>query len=109
LTIQYLTGKTALKDTVKSYLEYGEQDSLEITNNIESLFGKVDSLNKTLEKSKAIQDWVKESDKNQEAFAIAKKIEGLIRGVGQHASGVFLFFYPVEDIVPTEFLQKKMR
>lgn len=107
LTIQYLTGKTALKDTIKSYLEYSEQDSLEITNNIESLFGKVDSLAKTLEKNKTIQEWVKESDKNQEAFAIAKKIEGLIRGVGQHASGVFLSYCPVEDIVPTELSAKE--
>ena len=107
LTIQYLTGKTALKDTIKSYLEYSEQDSLEITNNIESLFGKVDSLSKTLEKSKAIQKWIEEEDRNKEAFSIAKGIEGLIRGVGQHASGVFLSYFPVEDIVPTELSSKE--
>jgi DNA polymerase III alpha subunit len=101
LTLQYLTGKTALKDTVKSLLEYSESDALDLGGEIESIFGKVDSLDKTLEKSKKINHWVKTPD-GKLAFTVAKRIEGLLRGVGIHASGVLLSYYKIEDMLPTE-------
>lgn len=85
LTLQYLTGKMALKDTVKSYLEYSESQALEIGSEIEVLFGKVDSVQKTYEKSKKFKEWANE---NPKAFEIAKKIEGLLRTSGIHASEI---------------------
>lgn len=101
LTLQYLTGKTALKDTVKSLLEYSESEALNLGDEIESLFGKVDTLAKTQEKSKKIQEWIKTKD-GEDAFKVAQKIEGLYRAAGVHASGVLLTYYPVADILPTE-------
>jgi len=101
LTLQYLTGKTALKDTVKSLLEYSESEALDLGGEIESLFGKVDSLDKAKEKSKKLQEWAATKD-GGEAFSIALKIEGLYRAAGVHASGILLTYYPVADILPTE-------
>lgn len=99
LTLQYLTGKMALKDTVKSYLEYSEDQALEITSEIETLFGKVDSLSKTYEKKKKFKEWV---DKNKETYDIARKLEGLLRTTGQHASGVLAGYYNLNEIIPME-------
>jgi DNA polymerase III subunit alpha len=99
LTMQYLTGKMALKDTVKSYLNYNESQALELGDCVESLFGKVDSLDKTYEKSKKFKEW---ADKHQKAFKIAQKIEGLFRTTGQHASGVLVSYYNLEDIIPMQ-------
>jgi DNA polymerase-3 subunit alpha len=101
LTLQYLTGKTALKDTVKSLLEYSEQEALELGGEIESLFGKVDPLEKAKEKSKKLQEWAKTPD-GKSAFETALKIEGLFRASGVHASGILLSYYPIEDMLPTE-------
>jgi len=101
LTLQYLTGKTALKDTVKSLLEYNEQEALSISGEIESIFGKVDSLDKTYEKSAKFKEWA-DSPSNKEAYAISKQMEGLCRGAGIHASGILLTYHKIEDSIPTE-------
>jgi DNA polymerase-3 subunit alpha len=99
LTLQYLTGKMALKDTVKSYLDYNETQALEIGSEIEILFGKVDPLSKTYEKSKRFKEW---AGNNNEAFTIAQKIEGLLRTSGIHASGMLISYHKVNDILPME-------
>lgn len=99
LTLQYLTSKIALKETVKSFLEYSETEALNVTDKIESVFGKVDSLDKTTAKSKFFKEW---SEANAEAFSIAKQIESLFRTAGQHASGVLVSYYPLNDIIPME-------
>jgi DNA polymerase-3 subunit alpha len=101
LTLQYLTSKTALKDTVKSLLEYNESQALELSGEIEAIFGKVDPLDKALEKSKKMQEWVK-TDEGKEAYFVAKSIEGLFRAQGVHASGIILAYHPIADVFPTE-------
>lgn len=111
LTVQYLTGKTALKDTVKSYLEYDETTALELTTKVESLYGKVASLTASLEgekdkngktKFEIVKEVVEFEKNNKKAFAIARQLENLYRGAGQHASGMALSYYPLDDTVPME-------
>lgn len=99
LTMQFLTGKMALKDTVKSFLEYSETEALDLGDCIESVFGKVDSLEKAITKSKKLKTW---SEANPETFAIAQKLEGLFRTTGQHASGVLVSYYNLTDIIPMQ-------
>lgn len=99
LTIQYLTAKTAIKDTVKSMLEYSESEALELGFHIESLFGKVDSLEKTYEKNESFRKW---ADESLSSYKTALKIEGLQRSVGVHASGIAISYYPIKDILPEE-------
>lgn len=98
-TIQYFTAKTALKETLKSYLEYSEEESKYISDLIEVVFGKVDSIDKTLEKNKQFKEF---ADRNPDTISIVKKIEGLIRTKGVHASGMLLSYYDTDDIIPTE-------
>lgn len=104
LTVQKLTGKMALKDTMKIFLAYSEDQAMEISSNVESVFGKVDSINKTYEINEKFKQW---ADKNKECVDIAKKIENLQRGLGGvHASGVLVSYYPLVDIIPTQLSEK---
>ena len=98
-TSQYLTGKMALKDTLKSGFSYHDSDARTVTDLIESIFGKVKSLKDAYDSTPAFRDW---ADKNPEPFKIAQKIEGLYRTKGIHASGVLISFAPVETMMPME-------
>lgn len=98
-TLQYLTGKTALKETCKSFLDMSDPDARAVSDHVETLFGKVDSLDKTYEKSKPFRQWV---DDNRETFDIARGIEGLIRTSGIHASGMLVSYDPIIDIMPMQ-------
>jgi DNA polymerase-3 subunit alpha len=100
-TVQYLTSKTALKNTLKAYLEYSESDSKAITDCIEIVFGKVDSLEKTYEKNKTFQQWA-DKPENKRALEIAKKLSGLYNTFGCHASGILVSYYDLNDIMPME-------
>jgi DNA polymerase-3 subunit alpha len=107
LTLQELTGKMALKDTVKSFLEYGEAEALEISGFFESVFGKIDSIEKASGKSPVFQEWA-ENERNKEALKIARKIEGLSRSLngGVHASGTLCCYYPLQDVIPLQLSEK---
>lgn len=102
-----LTGKTALKDTLKSYLEYNEGEAKRVTDNIESLFGKVEDLDKALEHSKELQAWVAESPRHRKAYDMARAIEGLNIAKGQHPSGVLISYEPLDGNIPTELSKTK--
>lgn len=104
LTLQQLTGKMSLKETVKSYLEYDENQALNIAGNFESVFGKVDSIEDTLKKSEEFKKWAEE---NKATINLAKAIEGLTKGNGGvHASGTLVSYYPLNDVIPTELSEK---
>jgi DNA polymerase-3 subunit alpha len=98
-TSQYLTGKMALKDTLKSGFSYHDSDARTVTDLIESVFGKVKSLKDAYDSTPAFRDW---ADKNPNPFKIAQKIEGLYRTKGIHASGVLISYAPVDTMMPME-------
>lgn len=102
-----LTGKTALKDVLKTYLEYDDHDAKRITDFVLVTFGNVESLSQALERSKELQEWVSEKPENAKAFEIAKALEGLNTGKGQHPSGVFLSYEPLDGTIPVELAKTK--
>jgi len=98
-TSQYLTGKMALKDTLKSCYGYHDADARAVTDNIEAVFGKVKPLNEAYEDNKAFKSW---ADENKEKLVIGQAIEGLYRTKGIHASGLLLSRDPMIESVPME-------
>lgn len=102
-----LTGKTALKDVLKVYLGFNEVHAKSITDSIESQFGKVEDLDKALEKRKELKAWVAEDPKHQRAFDIARALEGLNMSKGQHPSGVFISYAPLDGNIPIELAKTK--
>ncbi len=111
-TLQYLTGKMALKDTLKIYCRYTETDAKMVSDLVEAKFGKVRSLHETYHgngKPKDDPDYYAGSDEfrkwadaNPKAFKIAMGIEGLIRTSGIHASGMLISYYPILDLMPMQ-------
>jgi DNA polymerase-3 subunit alpha len=97
-----LTGKMALKDAVKTYLEYGEEEAKRVSDMIEARFGKVQSLSEAKEKNDDVKAWLAQSERNREVYALAMAIEGLAVGKGQHPSGVFVCYHPLDGNIPVE-------
>lgn len=97
-----LTGKMALKDAVKTYQNYSEDDAKRVSDMIEARFGKVQGLAEAKEKNEEVIKWLGLSAANREVYAIAMAIEGLAVGKGQHPSGVFVSYHPLDGNVPTE-------
>lgn len=98
-TVQYLTGKMAVKEALKSYLEYSEEEAREVTNNIEALFGKVQTISEAYEKSPKFKEF---ADENPKVIAIARKIEGLVNAFGVHASGILISHSDIQKLIPLE-------
>lgn len=102
-----LTGKTALKDALKCYLELDEESSKHISDNVNSLFGVMESLDKAFEKSEFLKKWLASSSENKEALEIAKGIEGLNISKGQHASGIFISYGELDGNIAVELSKTK--
>jgi DNA-directed DNA polymerase III PolC len=102
-----LTGKMALKDAIKTYLEYDDSSAKHISDMVESQFGTVDSLSKAIEKNKDLAAWVAEKPENKRAFDIARQLENLNVARGQHPSGVFISYAPLDGNVPVEMSKNK--
>ncbi len=102
LTLQELTGKMAMKEAVKAYLEYDESKAMTIGGYFEAMFGKMDSIEKTYEKSKDFREWVDSEPRHKECYQIGLQIENLRKANGIHASGLAIFYNFVNDVMPRE-------
>lgn len=97
-----LTGKTALKDVLKVYLEYDETQAKHVSDNVEAQFGNVESLAKARERRKDLVVWIEQHPSHAQAFDIARGIEGLNIARGQHPSGMFISYAPLDGNIPIE-------
>ncbi len=101
-----LTGKMALKDTLKIYQGYTQDDAQKVSDLIESRFGKVQDLHEAREKNKDIKDWLAVSPANRDAYEVAMAIEGLAYAKGMHPSGVFINYDLLDGNIPMELSGK---
>jgi DNA polymerase-3 subunit alpha len=102
-----LTGKTALKDVLKAFLEYDETTAKRVTDHVEAQFGNVESLAKAEERHEELREWIGEHPSHRIAFDIARSLESLNTGKGQHPSGVFISYAPLDGNVPVELSKTK--
>jgi len=101
-TMTTLTGKTALKDVLKVYLEWDETHAKAVTDRIEAKFGKVEKLSEAEKDNKDYKAWLEESPNHKRAHTIAKSLQGLITHKGVHASGFFLCYDTIDNTLPVE-------
>lgn len=102
-----LSGKTALKDVLKIYLEWNEDQAKAVSDLIEVRFGKTDKLEDAFEKSKEYREWVERAPEHLEAHRLACSLQGIITNKGVHASGLFLSYAPLDETLPTELITDK--
>ncbi len=106
-TMTTLTGKMALKDTLKTYLEWDENRAKSVTDLIEAKFGKVQELSEAEEKNEEYKVWLKESPVHRRAHDIAKALQGLTVNKSVHASGFLLCYDIVDNTLPVERIVDK--
>lgn len=87
LTLNKLTGKVLIKNVAKIVAECSEPEANDLSSLVEKIFGKVDSMQETYDKSGEFKSW---AANNQEAYQIALKLEGLVSHTGVHASGYLI-------------------
>lgn len=100
--ITALSGKTALKEVLKVYLEWSDDDAKKVSDLIEVHFGKAEKLEDVLAESKDFLAWTKEKSEHRAAYDHACALQGLVTHKGVHASGLFLSYAPLDDTLPVE-------
>lgn len=105
--ITCLTGKTALKDVLKTYYEWSDEAAMIVTDRIEAHFGKADKLQDAAEKNKDYKEWLAEDPRNMEAHKLALSLQGLATHKGVHASGLFMSYDTLDNTLPVELTTDK--
>lgn len=99
LTLNTLSSKLCIRECGKIVGNYTEQDINHVTSFIPKNFGKVASIDKSLEESSKFKEW---SEDNTRVVDISKKLEGLNKNSGVHPSGIAISCAAIEEICPVQ-------
>lgn len=99
LTLGALTSKVALKEVAKMIGGMSETSIKAISDLIPMHFGKAASIEDACKQEPKFKTWI---DENPRLAAVTKKIEGLIKNVSVHPSGIAISRYPIEDLCPVQ-------
>tara|TARA_R100000008_G_scaffold81978_1_gene65743 strand:- start:2073 stop:4688 length:2616 start_codon:yes stop_codon:yes gene_type:complete len=99
LNLVTLSGKLCIKEVGKLVGLLSEDEMNDVSDQIPVVFGKVAKLNTAKEESEKFSDW---TEKHPEAFNVARKLEGLIKNTGVHASGIAISHHQLTDICPIQ-------
>lgn len=99
LTLNTLSSKLCIRECGKIVGNYAEQDINHVTSFIPKNFGKVASIEKSLEESSKFKEW---SEDNAKVVDISKKLEGLNKNSGVHPSGIAISCDAIEEICPVQ-------
>lgn len=94
-----LKSKICIKECGKIVAEYSEEDMNLISDLIPKEFSQPKPLIKSREESEKFNEWC---EANPNVYEVAKKIEGLIKNVSVHASGLAISYYELDDIMPMQ-------
>ena len=100
LTLNTLSSKICIKEAAKIVEEYSEEVANEISKLIPELFNKPLSLAESVDKSEGFKKW---AERHPAAFAIARKIEKLIKNTGVHPSGIAISKRPLIELCPLQY------
>lgn len=108
-TVGTLQGKSAIKEVLKCYEEFNEDQAKEISNIIETRFGKVEQITDALsddpkKTNEKFKEWAKE---HEESVNISCKINGLFKNTSIHASGIIICEEELDNNIPTELSSNK--
>lgn len=99
LTVTTLTTKSLIKEVAKIFIGVNEEEANEISKTIPKFHGLVADIDDSIENS---EDFKEFADKNPKAIEIARKIYGLKKNAGVHASAWIISYKPVAEMFPLE-------
>ena len=104
LTLNTLSGKLLMKECGKIVSQKDESEMNFVTEKIPKVFGQVKDIEEAYAEVPAFKEWC---DENKKVYKIAKKLRGLIKNKGVHASGMLLSFDELNESCPTELDSSK--
>lgn len=99
LTLNTLSGKACIKECLKIAEGCSEDEAAYVADSIPKKFGKVLDFEDAIKESPKFAELVK---KHSKAYEIAKKLEGLIKNVGMHPSGIAICSTKIDDVIPLQ-------
>lgn len=99
LTISTLSGKAIIKSAHKIVDGASEEQANHVSNMVDKIFGVVRPLADCKTDSEEFKAW---AEKHPRAFRVARKLEGLNKNFGVHASGIAITAGPMLDTFPTQ-------
>ena len=99
LTLNTLSGKLLMKECGKIVDEKEESEMNHVTSLIPKIFGQVKDIDEAYKEVEEFADWCK---KNPRTFNVAKKLKGLNKNRGVHASGMLVSYDKLVNQCPTE-------
>lgn len=99
LNLVTLSSKLCIKEVGKLVALQSEESMNLISDQIPVLFGRPSRIAEAVEENEKFAAWM---TKHPEAGAIAKKLEGLIKNTGVHASGIAISHHKLTDICPIQ-------
>lgn len=99
LTVNTLSGKLCIKDTMKLAGSYHEEDTKAISDLIPKKYGIVRPLSEAYETSKDFKEFC---DNNERIYNISLKLEDLNKNTGVHPSGIAICAFPLNETMPLQ-------
>jgi len=91
--------KALIKDVLKIYENTSEEDSKNVSDLIETVFGHVTSIEDSIKNNPAFKEWAEE---HKITISIASKLMDFPKNASVHASGILLSDEIIEDVIPLE-------
>lgn len=102
--VSTLTGKALIKDVYKCYEGASEDEAKMVSDLIERRFGVVQDIKDAYKENEEFKEW---SDKHNETYLIACKLQNLIRHQSSHASGYLISYDELENHTPISLDSEK--
>jgi DNA polymerase-3 subunit alpha len=99
LTLNTLSGKACIKECLKIAEGTSEEEAGFVSDSIPKKFGKVLDF---VDAEKESEVFKKCTQQYPIAYKIAKKLEGLVKNVGVHPSGLAICHRKIDDIMPLQ-------
>lgn len=99
LTLNTLSSKLCIRECGKIVGGYPEADINAVTAFIPKHFGKVASIDDSIDESEKFKEWAEE---NKEVISIARKLQGLNKNSGVHPSGIAICREKINEICPLQ-------
>ena len=103
LTFNTFSAKLCIKEVVKYFGGYSEDEANIISDMVPKQHGVVLSLKKSVEESEKFAEWVSE---NKDLYLHALVLENLNKNVGVHPSGIAICAEPVEKVIPLQLTKE---
>lgn len=98
------SSRILLRELCRAMLGYSEEEANHVTASIPEIFGRTKDLDDSIDESPEFKKFAKE---HPDVIAVARKLHGLARHAGVHASAFAISFEPIREVFPLQLSSDK--